>query len=91
MNRKSICALICLSVAGCLEPETYEFDFGQEPGFEWDGKVRVTKRPEWHLGPFLIIDQYWTVDRIEFGSRDGRIAIVDTRGSGAGATVDPNL
>jgi len=91
MNRMGTWASTCLLVAGCHQPRTYQFDFSQEPGFQWDGKVRVTKTPQIRVGPFLILDEHWTVDRVEFGSRDGRTASIDTRGSGADATVDPNV
>jgi hypothetical protein len=90
MNRIATFASTSLLVAGCQQPRSYQFDFSREPGFEWDGKVTVTKTPQLRVGPLLILDEYWTVDRVEFSSRDGRIASIDTRGSSADATVDPN-
>lgn len=91
MNRIVACGFVCLLAAGCQEPRIYQFDFSQEPNFQWDGKVRVTKTYQWRLGPFLTVIEDWDVDRVEFGSQDGRIACIDTRGDSARATMDPNL
>jgi hypothetical protein len=91
MNRIALCGFLCLLIVGCQQPRTYQFDFGEEPNFQWDGKVRVTKTYQWRFGPFLTINEDWDVDRVEFGSQDGRIASIDTRGDSARATIDPNL
>jgi hypothetical protein len=92
MSRLSAAVLLSIMAAGCMEPRVYQFDFSQAPGFQWDGKVKITKRPEWRLGPFLIIEELWKVERVEFGSTDGRFACIDTRGGGESpvAMVEPN-
>ncbi len=90
MNRFIACGCICLLVSGCFLPKVYQLDFSKEPGFEWDGKVKITKTAHLRLGPLLILDENWKVDRVEFCSRDGRAVAIDTDGDGADATVEPN-
>ena len=80
MSRTSACVLLCILGVGCEDQHTYLIDFSQTPGFEWDGKVKITKTRRTTWGPLLTPDEDWDVDRVEFLSRDGRSASIDTRG-----------
>jgi hypothetical protein len=86
---------LCLGIVtvslGCAQ-RTYEIDFSQVEGFEWNGKLRLTKSEHGTLGPLLTIQKYWTVDHIELVSRDGRVASIERDGYRdiPVATVGPN-
>ncbi len=80
MNRRRAWMLLCILVVGCEQQYHFVIDFSQAEDFDWDGKVRLTKTRRTRLGPFLTHDVDWDVDRIEFLSRDGRSASIDTRG-----------
>ncbi len=87
--------LLCLSIVtvsgGCAQ-RTYEIDFSQVEGFEWNGKLRLTKSEQATLGPLLTIQKYWTVDHLELVSHDGRVASIEPDGyrNMPVATVGPN-
>lgn len=85
------CTCIVAVSAGCAQ-RTYEIDFSQVEGFEWDGKLRITKSEHGTLGPLLTIQKYWKVDHIELVSRDGRTASIESDGyrNMPVATVGPN-
>ncbi len=80
MKRAGAWACLCILAMGCEQQHIYLIDFSQAPGFEWDGKVKITKTRRTLLGPLLTQETDWDVDRIEFVSRDGRSASIDTRG-----------
>lgn len=73
-------ASLALLVMGCHQTRVFEIDFNQAPALEWDGKVQVTKTLHRQFGPLLTLQSEWTVDRIEFASRDGRTASIDPAG-----------
>ena len=80
MCRLSLWVLLGVLVAGCEQPRVYEIDFNQTPGFQWDGKVRITKTAYQRMGPLFTIEDDCRVDQIEFVSRDGRSASIDPQG-----------
>jgi len=73
-------ASVVIFAVGCARQVTYEIDFAQVEGFDWDGKLRVTKASTYRLGPFLTMEEHRDVRQIQFTSSDGRVASIDPDG-----------
>jgi hypothetical protein len=80
MYRRCAWAALCLAAVGCEQRYSYLIDFNQAPGFQWDGKVKITKTRRTVLGPLFTQEVVYSVDRVELQGRDGRSASIDTRG-----------
>jgi hypothetical protein len=83
MRRLLWCVCAILSAGGCVTQKVYEIDFAEVERFDWDGKLRVTKKTEPRIGPFLTVERVTKVDTVELRSHDGRTVVVSAEGYNA--------